>query len=190
MIHRLTTWALFLAILVAPGFARAQTFNFTAIEFQARLNKVLTDDHGDTIKACKKDGADYRCTFNNAGFQKSVSAFKELNLANGHFDLNEVMFFTVERGKVSRITYGGDRSDPMNMMHTVGQIGGVIEALKPGIKEDDVQRLIRELGLMRGDDDESIGTPKTAIEDFAAIKCNTQDSHISTLFGCTFLPRF
>ena len=77
MIEQLS-WAVFLAILVASGFAQAQTFNFTAIEFQARLNKVLTDDHGDTIKACKKDGADYRCTFNDAGFQKVSPPSKNL----------------------------------------------------------------------------------------------------------------
>jgi hypothetical protein len=77
---------------------------------------------------------------------------------------------SVEGGKVSRITIGGDRIDPINLMHTVGRIGGVIEALKPSIKEDDVQRLIGEPGFMRGDSDESIGTPETAIEDFAAIK--------------------
>jgi hypothetical protein len=190
MIKQLTSWVMFLAAVFGPGLAQSQTFNFSASDFQTRLNKALVDDHGDTIKECKRDGADYRCTFNDAVFQKSVSAFKELNLANGNFALKEVMFFTVEGGKVSRITIGGDRSDPINAMHTVGQIGGVIEALKPSIKEDDVQRLIIELGLMRGDSDESIGTPKTAIEDFAAIKCNTQDSHVSTLFGCTFLPRF
>jgi hypothetical protein len=128
MIKQLS-WAVFLAIFFAPGFVRAQTFNFTAIEFQARLNKVLTDDHGDTIKACKKDGADYRCTFNDAEFQKSVAAFKELNLANGRFALNEVMYFTIEGGKVSRITIGGDRSDPMNLMHTEWQAAAEVLTL-------------------------------------------------------------
>ena len=134
MVRKSTIRIVLLAVAFLPGLARSQTFDFSAAEFQARLNKVLVDDHGDTIRACKKDGADYRCTFNDAGFQKSVSAFKELNLANGRFALNELMFFTIEGGKVSRITYGGDRRDPMNQMHTVGQIGGVIEALKPGIR--------------------------------------------------------
>ena len=190
MIKRLISSALFLVVIVVPGLARAQTLSFTAAEFQSRLNKALTEDNGDTIKACKRTGTDFLCTFNDAGFQKSVAAFKELNIANGRFSLKEKMVISTTAGRVAIITYSGDRGDPMNMFHTIGQIGGVLKALNPSIADDDVLRLLNQLGLMRGDSDATIGTPKEAIEAFAEIRCNNQRSASSMTFGCAFIPRF
>jgi hypothetical protein len=177
-------------IVAFSSWAHAETFGFTASEFQSRLDKALLADGGDTTKSCKKSQTDFTCQFNDVNFQKSVSAFKGLNLANGHFSLKEKMTISTENGKVSTIIIGGDRGDPINTFHTIGQIGGVFKALNPKISDDNVQRLFKELGLLRGDSDETIGSVKEAIEDFAEIRCNNQRSDKSTAFGCAFLPRY
>lgn len=172
------------------GAANAQTFDFTVTKLIDNFNNQLKlDGDDDTTKTCKKSALDTICIFNDTGFKKSVSGFKKLNLANGTFSLKEKLFISELNGKVSMFIIEGDRGDPMNLFHFVGQLGSMLLTLNPSLTKDDVAKEVLSLGVMRGDDDPSTGQPETDILDFAEIRCTNQQSRVNTKIGCAFLPR-
>jgi hypothetical protein len=171
------------------GTANAQTFDFTVAKLIDNFNNQLKLDGGDTIKTCKKSALDTICIFNDTSFQKSVTGFKKLNLANGTFSLKEKLLISEINGKVSMFLVEGDRGDPMSLFHFAGQLGSMLSALNPSLTTDDVTKEVLSLGVMRGDDDPSIGQPKIDILEFAEIRCNNQQSRVDTIIGCAFLPR-
>jgi hypothetical protein len=79
----------------------------------------------------------------------------------------------------------------MNLFHFVGQLGSLILTLNPGLNQDEVTSMItKKFGIMRGDDDPTIGRPVVEItKDFAAT-CNNQSSSVTTKIGCIFEPRY
>jgi hypothetical protein len=91
---------------------------------------------------------------------------------------------------VRQISVGGDRADPMNLFNYIGKIGNAVTALEPGISEADVQSLIGSgLGLMRGDDDPTIGHAKVMSRKTFTASCNQVMSAESTATHCEFAPR-
>lgn len=85
---------------------------------------------------------------------------------------------------------GGDRADPMNLFNYIGKIGNAVPALEPGITEADVQSLFGfERGLMRGDDDPTIGQAKVVSRNTFPASCNQVMSAESTAMRCEFIPR-
>jgi hypothetical protein len=180
------------ALVIAVGCshaATAQTFDFTHAQFIDKFNAQLIRDGGDTTKTCKNNGHDTTCVFNDSRFQKSVAEFKKLNLANGGFTLKEKLIVSEANGKVSLIIIEGDRDEPMNLFHFVGQLGSALYTLSPSLTADEMTKEILSLGVMRGDDDPSIGQAKMDILDSVAIKCNNQKSNVTTKIGCALVPR-
>jgi hypothetical protein len=180
------------ALVIAVGSshaAAAQTFDFTHAQFIDKLNAQLRQDGGDTTKTCKNNGRDTTCIFNDAHFQQSVVEFKKLNLANGGFTLKEKLIVSETNGKVSLIIIEGDRAEPINLFHFVGQLGSSLSTLNPSLSTDDMTKEMLSLGVMRGDDDTSIGHPKMDILDSVQVTCNNQKSSVTTKIGCALVPR-
>lgn len=97
---------------------------------------------------------------------------------------------TEDAGRVKTILITGSRSDPANLFHFIGQFGGLLRTLSPAMTDKEAAQKATLLGLMRGDDDPTIGEAKVAIEEFAAIRCNNQRSAVSTGIGCLVEPRY
>ncbi len=179
--------AALLALL--PVAAWGQAFDFTPAQFQERFNQQLKADEGDMLRACRPEKAAIACTFDDAKFQRSVQAFKDLNLANGRFELKSRVLVEHARGKVTTIAVTGDRSSPMGLFHFVGQVGSLMRSFDPVLTSQQAAAKVSELGVMRGDADRTIGTPKLAIESYAAIECTSWPSSRSTTVECVFRPR-
>jgi len=171
--------------------SRAQTFDFGAQQLENKYNDQLKLDNGDVIKNCSKRKDEINCNFENTNFQKSVQAFKQLNLANGRFELNEKLILSLSGQKVRTITLVGSREDPMNLFHFVGQLGSLIIVLNPELTQDQVTSLLKDkLGIMRGYNDSTIGHPMVEITEKFAATCNNQRSSVSTKVGCVLEPRY
>jgi hypothetical protein len=169
----------------------AQTFDFTSDQFRQRYNDQLKSDKGDLIKKCTKEANDVLCSFDNTNFRRSVQAFKQLDLANGQFELQEKLILSTNGQKVTTITISGTREDMMNLGHFAGQLGSLIGMLNPELSPDEVSSMMAEkLGIMRGDNDPTIGHPLVEITKGFAATCNNQLSSVSTKVGCVFEPRY
>lgn len=147
-------------VCVLSPFAFAQTFQFNAAELIKNFDAKLRRDGGDVTSKCQKYGKDTECTFSDIGFKKSVAAMKSLDIANGHFFLKERLLITEVEGKVSTIIIGGDRGDPMNLFHFIGQFADLLMTLDPNATSESASDDVRKLGLMRGDSDPTIGEPQ------------------------------
>jgi hypothetical protein len=112
-----------------------------------------------------------------------------LNLANGGFTLKEKLFISETNGKVSLIIMEGDRAEPINLFHFVGQLGSSLSTLNHSLTAGEMTKEILSLGVMRGDDDPSIGQSKMDILDSVEVKCNNQKSSVTTKIGCVLVPR-
>ncbi|MBI1868971.1 MAG: hypothetical protein HYS06_11885 [Methylocystis sp.] len=182
---------LLLCVLFCSNYCYAQSFDITKAQFVEKYNVALRVDGGEQIKKCRKVKDSIACEFTDVSFQKSVSGFKALNLANGRFDMATKLLLSEKNGKVSQIILSGDRKDPMNLFHFVGHLGSMMHALgQEANKNNDLSKELLELGLTRGDDDPTIGNPKTLIEAYAAIRCNNQVSSVTTTIGCVLEPRY
>ena len=168
-----------------------QTFKFKSDELRKRYNDQLKSDNGDLIKKCTKTEDEVACSVDDTGFQKSVQAFKQLDLANGKFELKESLILSMSGSKVKVIIISGSREDPMNLFHFVGQLGSLFITLNSELTQDEVTSLLKDkLGIMRGDDDPTIGKPMLEITKTFAATCNNQLSSVSTKIGCVFEPRY
>jgi hypothetical protein len=189
-VKNLSTVLVLLVIAVGSSqAAAAQTFDFTHTQFIDKFNAQLRRDGGDTTKTCKNIGRDTTCIFNDSRFQQSVAEFKKLNLANGGFTLKEKLIISETNGKVSLIIIEGDRAEPINLFHFVGQLGSSLSTLNPSLIADGMTKEILSLGVMRGDDDPNIGQSKMDILDSVEVKCNNQRSGVTTKIGCALVPR-
>ncbi|MDX2205830.1 MAG: hypothetical protein NW223_23975 [Hyphomicrobiaceae bacterium] len=184
------TIAIAALLALPPAVAWGQAFDFTPAQFQERFNRQLKADEGDLLRACRPEKAAIACTFEDAKFQRSVQAFKELNLVNGRFELKSRVLIEQAGGKVATIAITGDRSSPMGLFHFAGQMGSLMRSFDPALTSQQAAAKVSELGVMRGDADRTIGTPKLAIENYAAIECTSWPSSRSTSVGCVFRPRY
>jgi hypothetical protein len=183
--------SVFIAAFVCVTDARAQAFERTFSQLRDGYNEQLRKDNGDPIESCKTQGTTVLCKFNDAGFNKSVAGFKALNLANGHFTSKTRLLASLSGGKVASVSILGDRADPMNLFYFAGQVGSLMHYLGPKLSDDEVTKMLTsKLGIMRGDSDSTIGEAQVEITDTFAVKCNSQDSHVTTAIGCIFTPRF
>lgn len=177
-------------LIIGASNSEAQTFSFGPEELRSRFNAALAEDEMDTIRNCKRFGADLECSFTDQRYQAGVKAMKELNLANGRFEIKRTVLITTKGKTVETIIVSGDRSDPINLFHFIATVVALIRAISPTTSDDDVLKTVSSLGLMRGDSDPTIGRPIDQVESYAAIKCNNQGSKVSTAIGCVFNPRF
>lgn len=185
-------------LTAALGHANAQTFDFNVDKFRSALDQSIRADTTDksqadwsTIKKCTKKGDTYICSFNDKGFQSSVAEFKKLDLANGQFNQKLTLTIDTIGGKVSRILLNGDRGDPVNILQFAGTTMNVMQVFEPNILEGEGKHLAlaKELGIMRGDSAADIGEPVDIIKPYAAIRCVSVPSSITTAEACQWVPR-
>ena len=177
-------------LITASSAAFSQTFDFSADKFRERLNARIGTDSGGRLKSCQTSTSALKCVFDDKSYQQSVAAFKELDLANGRFDLKQVMEIITKGDKVQKITLTGSRSDPMNLFHFVGTVGSILGIFEPEMGSKSAAELVFELGLMRGDDDPTIGRQKTLFRKVVAVDCNQYPSAASLKVECVFGPRY
>jgi hypothetical protein len=185
---------------MVTGATQAQTaaFNITFDAFRKALDDRIREDTTDkrrpdfsTTNVCRKAHDSYTCNFHDAGFQSTVANFKKLDVLNGRFVLKLELVVDTVGGKVSRITLSGDRGDPVNLFQFIGTVENIMQTFDPevGQREGESTKIVEELGLMRGNDADDIGEPRTAIESYAEIDCLSLDSHVNTRLQCQFVPR-
>jgi hypothetical protein len=177
--------------LEGAGPASAPSFTFTPAQFMAMYNDHLPKDGSDDrILSIKQVGGQLRAVLGDTYFQRGVQELKKMDLANGKFTMGiRIVLATNKQGFVEQIAVSGLRSDPVNMMRTVGVIGSVYEILNPGYTDKSEQEFLVPLGLMRGDNDPAINQPASNFSKGAAFTCVTQHSGISMRFGCAIEPR-
>lgn len=173
------------------GVAAAQSFDLSGQQLQMKFNALSLKQNGDTIRKCIPLGDGLvGCVYNDAKFRVSVDAFKKMNLANGRFDLTETLGYKEEKGKVVRVSMTGTRADPMNLFHFWGDVGGMMSVLDSTLDDDTVKKDMLDLGMMGGDSDPYIGSPKTVFHTGFAAACTMENSKVSTDVQCVFDPRY
>jgi hypothetical protein len=171
------------------------TFAITSDELKTRLNAIIKADTtagpADILSKCEKKSADQVCSFKDGGFQRSVGAFKEMNLANGRFFKAVRLEISTANGKVSEIRLKGSRGDPINVFDFLSNVVDTAKVFDSKVGADDasLKAFVDGLGLMRGDSADDIGKTKMTIEPYAEIRCLAVNSHISTDVTCVFIPR-
>jgi len=167
-----------------------QTFDFSADTFRTRLNARIVEDGGGQLKGCQKSRSSVKCTFDDKVFQQSVGMFKQLDLANGRFNLKQALEIAIKGDRVEKITLTGSRGDPMNLLAFSGTFGSVLGVFEPDLDAQSAANLVLELGLMRGDDAPTIGRQRTLFRKSVAVDCNQYPSAVSLKIECVFGPRY
>ena len=172
-------------------FGQEAAFPLSPTEFRQRFNAVANKDGGDTIVNLKKEKGVYKAVLADVQFQKSVAAFKEMNLVNGKFVMQtEVNLRTNQAGNVTEIIVSSSRADPMNLIQGfVGTMGVVTKVLDPVLPQDQVTKLLTSLGLMRGDDDPTTGQITTQFSRGGSYGCLVRHSSVSVKVVCSVVPR-
>lgn len=166
------------------------TFGFDAPTFRLMYNGRLRSDGDSGVKDCADSAGLYKCKFDDASFEKSVDAFKKHDLVTGDFKSKLRLTMASQNGRVSKIVVGGDRADPMNLFGYIGKVGSLLKTLEPEMPDQVQGNLLKsELGLMRGDDDPTIGTEKLITRKGYVARCLQSASSESTAMSCTFEPR-
>lgn len=158
--------------------------------FRKRYDELAKADGGDTIKRVSKAKDGLAVTLNDEQFQRAIAEMKKLDLANGRFQSKIAMRLSTDStGKVTKIAVVGDRSDPVNLMRFIGAVGIVDSILNPTQDEKANTDFLATLGLMRGDDDPSIGQPVSSFNRGGAFQCVSMPSAQTTGVGCLIEPR-
>ena len=183
-------------VKTAHAESSAVVFNMTLSQLVDKLNNqirldVVDKQHtGDAIvKSCKPSNGRKECAFRDGGFQYTVSQFKKFNLMNGKFTQKLRLEILEQNGRVAKFSVVGDRSDPVNLMVFIGTVVDAIRIFDPSAGKKDPKELSDKLGLLRGDDDPTIGELKVDIENYAEIDCIGLRSTTSSAVGCLFRPR-
>ena len=195
---RLVSAACFYTFLVSVGQAQAQIFDMTFDQFRKAFDQRIREDTINkskpdisTTKQCKKASNVYICTFNDNGFQNTIASFKKMDILSGRFVLKLMLKVETTRDKISRVLLIGDRGDPVNLLEFSSAATNIMQLFEPGIVDGEGKSsaLVKELGLMRGDDDDTTGKPAVVIKPYAAIKCLVVPSAITTSEACEWVPR-
>lgn len=166
------------------------TFGFDAPTFRRMYDGHLRNDGDSGITDCGDSAGLCICKFDDASFKKSVDAFKKLDLANGQFRSKLRLVIASQNGRVSKIVVSGDRADPMNLFGYIGKVGSLLKTLEPEMSDQAQQSLLTsDLGLMRGDDDPTIGSEKLVIRNGYVARCRQSALSESTATICAFEPR-
>lgn len=166
------------------------TFGFDAPTFRQMYDARLRNDGDDGIADCTDSAGLFKCKFDEASFKKSVDAFKKFGLANGDFSSKLRLVMASQGGRVSKIVVAGDRADPMNLSGYVGKVGSLLKTLEPEMSDQAQQSLLTsDLGLMRGDNDLTVGAEKLVVRKSYIGRCRQSPSSESTAMICTFGPR-
>jgi hypothetical protein len=172
------------------------TFGMNFRDFRKTLDSRIRDSTLDeqpdssTIKACKRSRGNYTCGFNDAGFRSSLEGFKDLKIVTKDVALNLRLQVDTVRGRVSAITLVGERADPVNLFQFETVLQDIMRIFEPqlGYREEQSEELASKLGLLRGDDSDDIGRPRTLIRSYAVITCLSQVAKVSTEVSCTLVP--
>ncbi len=173
------------ALAATPG--QAQTFDFGFEEFRQSYDKRLAADGRDAIGTCKPRGTSQRCFFNEAGLPASAEPSDAADVPAR--PVRETLQVDLEDGKVKAVHIAGSRADPGKRAHFLGQFGSLVRVFDPAVTDGELTRLYGELGLLRGDDDPSIGQDRQVVRGRAVITCNQYPSRISVKLECIFEPR-
>lgn len=156
--------------------------------FNAHLQK---DANEDRIVSIKKIKGSADLILGDYYFKIGVAEFKKMDIVNGRLDMRIKILATLNaQGLVETITIRSTRADPLNLFRGMGVITNFYEILNPQASSKESAAFIASLGLMRGDDDPTTGQPIGQLSKGAAFTCNTQQSAISTIFGCVLSPRY
>ncbi len=153
--------------------------------FRTRYDELAKADGSDVIKRMSKTKDGIAVTLSDEQFQRGIAELKKLNLANGKFKSKlSLVLSTNSSGNVTKIAIMGDRSDPINLMRFVGAVGLVNSMLNRDQDEKANTDFLATLGLMRGDDDPTIGQLVSSFNRGGAFQCLSMPSGQTTIVGC------
>lgn len=172
-----------------------EEFNMTVEQFRQAFDRetiqgAKNPNVADTIKSINKiSPTTYHASLKDDGFNSMVKGWKVLNLANGKFILKEKFIFRVgSSGLISNIELSSSRAD-MNLFHFMDTFANTVKVFNPQFTEKDIQELVKDVGLMRGDNDPTIGESMNSFTRGVAIECLSQPSNVSSTIVCKFYPR-
>lgn len=167
------------------------TFNFTVPQFRTLFNEQAVKDEMDVIRAAITTPSEVEFKFEDSKFQRGVKLLKDMDVMNGKVTYLATMVVTVDKksGFIKTIIVGGVRDDPINLFRTISLVGVIYEILNPSASEKAKTDFMAQLGLLRGDDDATIGQPMSSFSKGGAFSCNNQNSEVSPAFGCLIAPR-
>ena len=174
---------------LAQGVPPKPTFDMTADTFKASLNRVVRADGGDPIRSCRPARSIQVCTFGDAAYQRSVAAFKQLDMMNGRFEQKTKLELTTSGGKLAEFRVMGERSDMPNMLGFIGLTMNALMVLDPKLAADDTKEQVEKFDLMRGDAAPDIGRERMDIRPYAMVTCNQWPSRQTLRMECVFTPR-
>lgn len=172
------------------------TFGMNFRDFRRTLDSRIRDSSLDeqpdssTTKMCKRLRRNYTCEFNDTGFRSSLEGLKDLKILTKDVALNLKLQVDTARGRVSTITLTGDRADPVNQFQFETMLQDIMRIFEPqlGFGDAESKDISERLGLLRGNDAEDIGKPRTLIRPYAVITCLSQVARVSTELSCTLVP--
>lgn len=158
--------------------------------FRKHYDALAKADGGDTIKQMNRAKDGVAVTLHDEQFQRAIAEMKKLDLVKGRFQSKIAIRLTTDNiGRVTKIAVVGDRSDPVNLMRFIGAVGVVDSMLNPAQDEKANTDFLATLGLMRGDDDPSIGQPVSSINQGGVFHCVSMRSDQTTGVGCVVEPQ-
>jgi len=166
------------------------TFTFTSDQFKEKFNQVAKIENTDFIKSSKTTKDRVVFALDDTNFKKRLKALKALNMTDGKSAAKTHIELALNgQGKIKAIDVVGDRSDIINLTLVINTMGVIVRMLDEKLSDDGVTNLISGFGLMRGDNDPSIGKPITNFDKGSAYFCNNQLSQVSMTIGCIITPK-
>lgn len=183
-----------IASLFLASIAQAQSFGLNLEQFKSSFNAQAKAESNYPnmaatiieLKELKKNI--YSAKINDGPFKQMVKKWKEMDLANGNFQLKDRLSITTDSsGKIAKVQAYSDRAD-MNLFHFLGTFSNIIRTFNKDMTDAQVQSAIKEVGLMKGNTDPTIGKSLETFTKGAAITCLSQPSNVTTEVSCAFTP--
>lgn len=185
-------WIAFALCFAAFPSLSEPSFSFNPEQIMEMFNAHLQEDaNEDRIVSIKKTKSDADLILGDYYFKIGLVELKKMDLVNGRLDMRIKILTPLDaKGFVQTIIIRSTRGDPLNLFRGLGVITNFYQILNPQASGKESDAFIASLGLMRGDDDPTTGQPVSQLSKGAAFTCNTQQSAISTVFGCVISPRY
>ena len=198
---RLAWTALAACLMAAPTQAQmVLTFPMSFAQFRTSLDAAIRADtlphvppDGFTTKSCAQRNNRYDCSFNDAGFRSALRFWQRTGILPVSGPVSQVLHLTAvtSGGQLGSVVVTSIRSDMINLMVPyLSTVVAVMRVFEPGIGEDqrELAQLVKELGLMRGDADPTIGKPATMTIAGALVSCTNWNMHLTDKVECVFTP--
>ena len=184
-----TLLALFI-LCAACVCAWAQAATFTEPQFIDRFNARLAKDGQDPVRACKaRSEGQFICSFAADVFLTTLDEKADITGSIGTERAPTTMIVNMESDAIESIYLSGDRASPADLINFTAHLESLLHTLGPDESDQTIEDDTLSLGLLRGDEDPTIGMEREVSARFALIKCLNQPFGVSGGIGCAIKLR-